>query len=82
MQRQLSETRAEVMESSNLDGRVGDGPGTLGDADWDDGVLGRKTWWAEYRTTPRNFDSLTCAAGELEAPHFENVSLTLRVTHG
>ena len=31
---------------------------------------------------PRNFDSLTCAAGELEAPHFEVVSLTLRVTHG
>ena len=33
VQRQLNETRAEVMGSSDLESRDGDGPGTLGGAD-------------------------------------------------
>ena len=38
MQRQLNETRAEVMGGSDPESRDNDGPGALGDADWDDGA--------------------------------------------
>ena len=38
VQRQLDETRAEVMGSSNLESRDDDGMGTQDDEDWNDGV--------------------------------------------
>ena len=38
VQRQLNQTRAEVMGGSDPESRDDDGPGTLGHADWDDGV--------------------------------------------
>ena len=38
VQRQLNETHAEVMGSSDPESHDGDSPGALGDADWDDGA--------------------------------------------
>ena len=38
VQRQLNETRAELMGISDLESRDDDGPGALGDANWDDGA--------------------------------------------
>ena len=38
VQRQLNETRAGVMGSSNPESRDDDGPGTQSDEDWNDGV--------------------------------------------
>ena len=59
-------------------------------------AMAREPWAMQIETTEprmgkrggpstgraRNFDSSTCAAGDQEAPRFEVVSLTLRVTHG
>ena len=38
MQRQLNETRVEVMGGSDQESCDDDGPGTLDDADWNDGA--------------------------------------------
>ena len=45
MQRQLNETHAEVMRSSDPESHDDDSPGALGDADWDNGAKDTgKTW--------------------------------------
>ena len=38
VQRQLNETHAEVLESSDSESDDDDSPGALGDADWNDGA--------------------------------------------
>ena len=45
VQRQLNETHAEVMGSSDPESHDGDSPRALGDADWNDGAWDTvKTW--------------------------------------
>ena len=45
VQRQLNETHAEVMGSSDPESHDDDSPGALGDADWNDGAQNTGKMW-------------------------------------